>query len=168
MTLTEARAGLRDLETSIGEAGKVHPRDALLAQVLLALLDGELMLPKETDDVQDRQLDRRPHAGRVPGVDAGGVPVPADLDGTTVQFDTRRDAQLVTDMIEGRRTVTRAENYQSVLDQERGLAGVPARAQHLTCVIGSHATDGGERIPGVGLVCPDHLEALQRWCGGPA
>jgi hypothetical protein len=56
---------------------------------------------------------------------------------------------------------------RGVAEAERLLEArriVPALNTHLMCVIGTpHVTDGGERVPGVGLVCPDHLAALQRW-----
>ncbi len=57
------------------------------------------------------------------------------------------------------------DDYQEgVGEAERLLQArriVPALLTHLVCVIGTpHATDGGETIPDVGLVCPDHLDAL--------
>jgi hypothetical protein len=45
LTIEEARSILIDLQSSIGREGKVHPRDAMFARVLLAILDGEITLP---------------------------------------------------------------------------------------------------------------------------
>lgn len=52
------------------------------------------------------------------------------------------------------------DDYQEGVGEAERLLAERALPAHLTCVIGSHATDGGERIAGVGLVCPDHLDAL--------
>jgi hypothetical protein len=91
LTLAEARRTLIDLEASIGPEGKVHPRDAALAQILLAILDGEIVL----GPVDAVAVDAAANPGQLAVEEHG----PAGYEAHTVYFDTPRDAELASHLV---------------------------------------------------------------------